>query len=94
MILATSTEFRRDDCEAVTTGFSGAIFQGYRTRGDAQAAFDYANAHGWTRSQSGVKRPFPNPGNVALLGHLRVGAISDRWYVVTIGVVPGVYRCL
>lgn len=27
------------------------------------------------------------------LATLRVGAISDRWYLVTVGVTPGIYRC-
>lgn len=85
---------QRDECEASTSGFSGAILQGYRTIRDAHAAFELALSKGWTRHAEGITLPFPNPTNVDALEAVRKGAISDRWYVVTIGTIPGVYRCL
>ncbi|KAJ7088012.1 hypothetical protein B0H15DRAFT_949826 [Mycena belliarum] len=79
-------------------GVPNAIYRGYASILDAEAAFAYASARGWTRSSdtdSLVAIPsLPQPHLSSVDNNPLNGteACDDRWYVVYIGITPGVYR--
>ncbi|KAJ7454347.1 hypothetical protein B0H11DRAFT_2245003 [Mycena galericulata] len=77
-------------------GVPNCIFRGYATIREAEAAFSYAQARGWTR--------VANTAVVATISQLPVAGgdphnplngseeLDGRWYVVYRGISPGVYR--
>ncbi|KAJ7154382.1 hypothetical protein C8R43DRAFT_1126460 [Mycena crocata] len=92
------------EAQPLVTGVSNAIFRGYKTVTQAQAAFAYAQARSWTRTCS--SRPsspsppplesLPSPSQPSDLPNPLHGdeALDDTWYVVYSGVRPGVYHSL
>ncbi|KAJ6452137.1 hypothetical protein C8R47DRAFT_1169392 [Mycena vitilis] len=84
-----------------TNGVSGAIHRGYRSDQEAEDAFAYAEARGWTRVSPGpvaaihtLPTPLqatdsdaPNPLNGC-------EELDNTWFVVFRGITPGVYRSL
>ncbi|KAJ7143230.1 hypothetical protein C8R46DRAFT_1233005 [Mycena filopes] len=70
--------------EPLVSRVKSAIFRGYRTFDQAQAAYTFALAKSWIRT-SRTTRPTPMHGDDAL---------DDVWYIVYRGVRPGVYHSL
>ncbi|KAJ7784198.1 hypothetical protein B0H16DRAFT_1446456 [Mycena metata] len=82
----------------LVTAIPNSIFKGYTTRSEAQAAFDYATARGWTRVAnhsvaSGIPQ-LPRPINMEdTINALNNDTDFDgKWYIVYRGITPGVYR--
>ncbi|KAJ7909219.1 hypothetical protein B0H13DRAFT_1877970 [Mycena leptocephala] len=77
---------------------SGALFQGYRTLRDAQAAYEYAQTKSWTGVCSLTSTRTPSS---RILRHKMPRPVADeatpnplhrgKWYIVYKGVEPGVY---
>ncbi|KAJ7688915.1 hypothetical protein B0H16DRAFT_1752990 [Mycena metata] len=77
-----------------------SLFQGYRTLAQAQAAFDYAHARGWTRviHEDGTVSttiswpPTPDTHHQGPAPNpLHVEGSGPFWYVVYSGIHPGIY---
>ncbi|KAJ6509359.1 hypothetical protein C8R47DRAFT_1208543 [Mycena vitilis] len=83
------------EVQADTSGVRFALQQGYPTPERALAAFELAEANGWTcasRSWSAVPitaslapKPWPHQSGLSARGD------DDPWYVVYAGVNPGIY---
>ncbi|KAJ7893751.1 hypothetical protein B0H13DRAFT_2339566 [Mycena leptocephala] len=87
------------DADPLVTGISSAIHRGYSTIADAEAAYAYAQARGWTRSFDAPLRPIPVlPQPVALDDPNQVNPLhgterlDNRWFIVYSGISPGVYH--
>ncbi|KAJ7030561.1 hypothetical protein C8F04DRAFT_1263682 [Mycena alexandri] len=86
-----------DDLTRLIIGVTNSLYQGYGTFAEAQATFEYAQAHGWTRIvapdgslSTTIARP-PSPiGFLEEVNPLHAGRTS-LWYVVYAGITPGVY---
>ncbi|KAJ7716211.1 hypothetical protein B0H16DRAFT_1476912 [Mycena metata] len=76
------------------TGHGLAIYSGYRSKAAAEAALQYARGRGWTAdSISTLPAALSSSPATALEDNaLNAGSISDLWYAVCCGIVPGVYR--
>ncbi|KAJ7079327.1 hypothetical protein C8R43DRAFT_951859 [Mycena crocata] len=85
---------------------SGALFQGYETAAEAEAAYQYAEAHRWTGVRGSGALPPPNSLASAIPAlplpldptapihnplHGAVGAPIHTWYIVYAGITPGIY---
>ncbi|KAJ7684869.1 hypothetical protein DFH06DRAFT_1313263 [Mycena polygramma] len=92
------------EAEPLINGVSGSLYQGYPTYDLATAAYEYARDQGWTRVlttsrlvllDSTVLPPIPRLPTPArptdTINPLHVEG-DGRWYVVTCGIVPGVYQ--
>ncbi|KAJ7197832.1 hypothetical protein GGX14DRAFT_573975 [Mycena pura] len=84
------------ETEAATSGFRGAIYQGYPSRPLAQSAFDFAAVRGWTSAFSVpldiARVPLPVPDNPSTIARLHASRDpSEWWYVCYKGVNPGVF---
>lgn len=89
--------------ENQTKGESGTVMLGYRSAAHAQSAFAYAQSKNWVASTLDVDHPLIHkpafridltPPIVHKLSQgtpLSVGACRPAWYVVFVGVEPGVY---
>ncbi|KAJ7019603.1 hypothetical protein C8F04DRAFT_1197520 [Mycena alexandri] len=83
---------------ASITGHGVAIYSGFSSLEEAQAAFDYARAKGWTADapsytipQALPPAPLPLPSSYDR-NPLNSGSTHELWYAVCRGIVPGVYR--
>ncbi|KAJ7043430.1 hypothetical protein C8F04DRAFT_1175263 [Mycena alexandri] len=83
---------------ASITGHGVAIYSGFSSLEEAQAAFDYARAKGWTADapsytipQALPPAPLPLPSSYDR-NPLNSGGTHELWYAVCRGIVPGVYR--
>ncbi|KAJ7490194.1 hypothetical protein B0H11DRAFT_1912207 [Mycena galericulata] len=93
-----------DGASAQVTGVSSAIFQGYPSQTEADAAFAYAQARGWTGTRSDVRgaipvplRSIPTPATLPTVSvrnplHGNAGCDESTWYLVYAGITPGIYR--
>lgn len=94
----------REDAKAMVSRVRGAIYRGYPTLEEAEAAFAYAQACGWTRASG---RPYarlsmnaigtlPSPSQEEDAPNPLSGSedLDDIWYVVYRGITPGVYRSM
>ncbi|KAJ7024359.1 hypothetical protein C8F04DRAFT_1192483 [Mycena alexandri] len=88
--------------EAQVKGVKGAIYQGYSSQREAEAAYRYAWERGWTMvrpsSSSNPQPPIPalpEPSQSPVDGipnPLHGSAASNpRWHVVYAGINPGIY---
>jgi hypothetical protein len=75
------------------------IYRGYLSIAEAEAAFVYAQAHGWTHNFGAPLTPIPAlPQPLALDGPSQINPLhgaehlDDRWFIVYSGISPGVYR--
>ncbi|KAJ7062240.1 hypothetical protein C8F01DRAFT_1284703 [Mycena amicta] len=94
-----------DDWAAVETAirkFSGAVYCGYQSRADATRAFNHALEAGWTSTtphspgelpMAPDKTPRPiTTYDLSLFGdRVRARGSQETWYVVYVGIRPGVY---
>ncbi|KAJ7115517.1 hypothetical protein C8R43DRAFT_1138142 [Mycena crocata] len=92
------------DAQRAVSGVKGAIFRGYRTVAEAEAAFAYAQARGWVRNcnSRGVfparmsdppANPTPSLDITDEVNPLHGSEdLDDNWYVVYRGITPGVYH--
>ncbi|KAJ7051250.1 hypothetical protein C8F01DRAFT_1176381 [Mycena amicta] len=87
-----------DGAEQHTRGYRFALYTGFSSRKAAQAAFDFCEQASWTCSLSVISSmpvplhliPKPVENEHDLQGHVPRAA-GDWWYVVFVGVHPGVY---
>lgn len=94
----------REECEAQVSGVTLNIHRGYRSLQLAQGAFTYANTQGLTRSTNGATQAITYRINWAAPARwdytggspISEGVSDDRWYVVYVGLKPGVFstRCV
>ncbi|KAJ7704632.1 hypothetical protein B0H14DRAFT_3526678 [Mycena olivaceomarginata] len=93
-----------EDAKAMVSRVRGAIYRGYPTLEEAEAAFAYAQACGWTRASG---RPYarlsmnaigtlPSPSQEEDAPNPLSGSedLDNIWYVVYRGITPGVYRSM
>ncbi|KAJ7154959.1 hypothetical protein C8R43DRAFT_1126344 [Mycena crocata] len=87
------------ETEPLVSGVRNCIFRGYWTLREAEAAFAYAHARGWTRvadpNSVSVIPVLPQPDASAAGDNPLNGdndTHDDRWFVVYSGIAPGVYR--
>ncbi|KAJ7484894.1 hypothetical protein B0H11DRAFT_2231559 [Mycena galericulata] len=87
--------------EPQVSGVSSAIHRGYPSRRQAEAAYSYARARGWTRSTdpSVISRPIshlptPSPDNEGPNPLHDTEDLDGTWYVVYRGIQPGVYHSI
>ncbi|KAJ7715978.1 hypothetical protein B0H16DRAFT_1741600 [Mycena metata] len=90
--------------EPQVKGARPALYQGYSTRAAADAAFNYAVDHRWTRVCGSVASPLdftvqqaplgslPTPASLAAVPSPLHGVQDGLWYVVFCGITPGVYE--
>ncbi|KAJ7626015.1 hypothetical protein FB45DRAFT_1030332 [Roridomyces roridus] len=84
--------------QEATSGFRFALFQGYRSRAVAQAAFLHAQQHSWVSTQATLAAT-PIPAALAprpLATGVPPPPLSRResggfWYLVYVGVNPGIF---
>ncbi|KAK7007689.1 hypothetical protein R3P38DRAFT_2792515 [Favolaschia claudopus] len=82
----------------LVTGISGAIFRGYRTLDEAEAAYEYALDQGWVGDATTEPQSIPSPRPLHLGRTFDINPLhgsdpgDDRWFVVYRGILPGVYR--
>jgi hypothetical protein len=101
--LLTMNSFR-EDAKATVSRVHGAIYRGYPTLEEAEAAFTYAQACSWTRTSG---RPYarlsmdtiatlPSPSQEEDGPNPLSGSedLNDIWYVVYQGITPGVCRSM
>ncbi|KAJ7027837.1 hypothetical protein C8F04DRAFT_1266624 [Mycena alexandri] len=81
------------DVQSRTTGHGLAIFGGYVSTAAAAAALAYARQKGWTGDST--LPPYdavpPTPTQQSD-NPINAGAVNAKWYAVSCGVAPGVYR--
>ncbi|KAJ7023321.1 hypothetical protein C8F04DRAFT_1271525 [Mycena alexandri] len=87
--------------EAQVKGARPAIHQGYMSREAADAAFNFAVEHGWTRVSDSSPSPLrvaidpaplgPLPIPTTTPNPLREEGHASTWYAVFCGITPGVY---
>lgn len=87
----------RDQCEIQVAGTSSNIYRGYRSVESAQAAYNFARAQGLTRPAGANDQRYriewsaPRMWDYTGPTPLSEGVTEVRWYVVYIGLKPGVY---
>ncbi|KAF9022413.1 hypothetical protein BDZ89DRAFT_1042220 [Hymenopellis radicata] len=89
----------RDACEAQILHQTGSIYQGYRTRTMADAAYDYASKHGLVHPTSGPRTIYssrrvqaPVPDVWSAQTPLSAGVRRNAWYAIFAGTRPGLYN--
>jgi hypothetical protein len=90
----------RDDTKAVVNRVPNCLYRGYSTLRDAEAAFAYAQARGWTRvshaplsGNPALPRPIESAGLANEHNPLHgMETLDDRWFIVYRGIAPGMYR--
>ncbi|KAJ7144887.1 hypothetical protein C8R43DRAFT_953680 [Mycena crocata] len=96
------------DAKSAVSGAKNAIYRGYGTVKEAQDAFAYAQARGWTRCTDArgplgptstphlPQYPTPSQRHDPPSPNPLHGTedLDDNWYVVYKGIVPGVYHSL
>ncbi|KAJ7468413.1 hypothetical protein B0H11DRAFT_2238879 [Mycena galericulata] len=88
------------EAQSLVDGVSNSICRGYKTVGEAEAAFQYALRRGWVRNcfapltAAMPSIPTPNPGfdTDNPLSGKEPCAQKQTWYIVYRGITPGVYR--
>ncbi|KAJ7059365.1 hypothetical protein C8F01DRAFT_1085185 [Mycena amicta] len=90
------------ETQSETNNFSCAVFTGYHSQADATHAFAHADQQGWTSTTprspgqllmepSDTPRPI-TAYDLTLFGdRIRTRGSSEKWFVVYIGIRPGVY---
>ncbi|KAJ7860812.1 hypothetical protein B0H14DRAFT_3445780 [Mycena olivaceomarginata] len=89
-----------DDTKAVVNRVPNCLYRGYSTLRDAEAAFAYAQARGWTHvshaplsGNPALPRPIESAGLANEHNPLHgTETLDDRWFIVYRGIAPGVYR--
>ncbi|KAF9004180.1 hypothetical protein BDZ89DRAFT_1145738 [Hymenopellis radicata] len=88
-----------DACEAQILHQTGSIYQGYRTRTMADAAYDYASKHGLVHPTSGPRTIYssrrvqaPVPDVWSAQTPLSAGVRRNAWYAIFAGTRPGLYN--
>ncbi|KAJ7241257.1 hypothetical protein C8J57DRAFT_1526991 [Mycena rebaudengoi] len=89
------------EAKALTSGVSNSIHRSYRTLTEANAAFQYAQDRGWTRScnsqsPAAAIRVLPIPMIESDSANPLHGddVLDNQWFVVYRGITPGVYQSL
>ncbi|KAJ7240103.1 hypothetical protein C8J57DRAFT_1527833 [Mycena rebaudengoi] len=89
------------EAKALTSGVSNSIHRSYRTLTEANAAFQYAQDRGWTRScnsqsPAAAIRVLPIPMIESDSANPLHGddVLDNQWFVVYHGITPGVYQSL
>ncbi|CAK5273726.1 unnamed protein product [Mycena citricolor] len=88
-----------DQCNEKMLGYPCALYRGYTSRADADAAFLYAQQRGWTSSPDADVFRYVPPIPVTDDDYETYNPLSGNesandqlWYVVYRGLRPGVYR--